>query len=127
MRSVSLVLFALALLLPAFALAEVMTANDIRSDIIGRTMYVATPLGGELPLNYHTSGQLEGTGRALGFAAFGKPTDTGKWWIKDNKLCQQFQTWYQGNTNCYSLERAGEDRVRWTRDNGQKGTARIGD
>src|SRR5262249_41474960 len=123
MRSVSFVIFAAALLLPALALAEVMTANDIRSDIIGRTMYVATPLGGELPLNYRTSGQLEGTGRALGFAAFGKPTDTGKWWIKDNKLCQQFQTWYQGNTNCYILERAGADRVRWTRDNGQKGTA----
>jgi hypothetical protein len=127
MRSVSFVIFAAALLLPAFAMAEVMTASDIRSDIIGRTMYVATPLGGELPLSYHISGQLEGTGRALGFAAFGKPSDTGKWWIKDNKLCQQFQTWYQGNPNCYSLERAGTDHVRWTRDNGQKGVARIGD
>jgi hypothetical protein len=127
MRPLSITILAAALLSPALAQADTMSGSEIRNDIIGRTMYVATPLGGELPLSYHSSGQLEGTGRALGFAAFGKPSDTGKWWIRNDKLCQQFQTWYQGNTNCYTLERADADHVRFTRDNGQKGTARIGD
>jgi hypothetical protein len=127
MRSLSIIIFTASLLLPLTALAEAMSGNDIRSDIIGRTIYIATPLGGELPLNYHSSGQVDGSGRALGFAAFGKPADTGKWWIKDDRLCQQFETWYKGAPNCYRLERTAPDRIRWTRDNGQKGLARIGE
>jgi hypothetical protein len=127
MKPLSIIMLSVTMLCPALASAEVMDGKDIRSDIIGRTIYIATPLGGELPLSYHSSGQLEGTGRALGFAAFGKPSDTGKWWIKDDKLCQRFETWYQGNVNCYRLEHTGADRIRWTRDNGQKGVARIGD
>ncbi len=70
MRPLSIIVLAITLLLPTLAEADAMSERDIRSDIIGRTMYVATPLGGELPINYHSSGQMEGTGRALGFAAF---------------------------------------------------------
>ncbi len=127
MRPLSIIIFTIVLFAPAFVLADAMSASDIRSDIIGRTMYVATPLGGELPLTYRNSGRVDGSGRALGFAAFGKPADTGKWWIENDRLCQQFETWYRGTPNCYRLERTGPDHVRWTRDNGQKGLARIGD
>jgi hypothetical protein len=120
-------LFTAALLMPAIAFAGNMGEKDIRSDIIGGTVYVATPLGGELPLNYHTSGQVDGAGKAIGLGRFVKSSDSGKWWIKDDRLCQQFQTWFDGAPVCFELERTGDHRVRWTRDNGRKGMARIGE
>jgi hypothetical protein len=117
----------LAALLPATAHAESLTDSDIRKDIIGRTIYLAAPLGGEMPLTYHTSGAVDGNGQAVGLGRFIKPSDVGKWWIKSDRLCQQFKTWYDGAPMCFELERDGAGKVKWTRDNGQTGVARIGD
>lgn len=117
----------LAALLPATAHAESLTDSDIRKDIIGRTIYLAAPLGGEMPLTYHTSGAVDGNGQAVGLGRFIKPSDVGRWWIKSDRLCQQFKTWYDGAPMCFELERDGAGKVKWTRDNGQTGVARIGD
>jgi hypothetical protein len=117
----------LAALLPATAHAESLTDSDIRKDIIGRTIYLAAPLGGEMPLTYHASGAVDGNGQAVGLGRFIKPSDVGRWWIKSDRLCQQFKTWYDGAPMCFELERDGADKVKWTRDNGQTGVARIGD
>ena len=83
--------------------------------------------GGEMPLTYHKSGTVDGNGQAVGLGKFIKPNDVGKWWIKSNQLCQQFKTWYDGAPMCFVLERDSADKVKWTRDNGQTGVARIGD
>jgi len=120
-------LASMILLLPSALRAEGLAENDIRRDIIGRTIYLATPLGGELPLNYHTSGEVDGSGKAIGLGRYFKPSDTGKWWIQSNQLCQKFQTWYKGAPMCFQLERAGPGKVKWTRDNGETGVARIGE
>jgi hypothetical protein len=45
-----LVFCAALLALPAYASS--FSANEIRSNIIGHTIYLATPFGGEFPLNY---------------------------------------------------------------------------
>jgi hypothetical protein len=126
MRHLSAAVAAIAIVAPTTAMADNLKANDIRSDIIGRTIYLSTPLGGELPLSYHTSGEVEGSGQAIGLGRFFKPTDTGKWWINSDRLCQKFKTWYDGSPMCFELERAGADKVKWTRDNGETGVARIG-
>jgi len=99
---------------------------DIRSQIIGKTIYLAAPMGGEFPLNYHTSGEVDGSGKALGLGKFIQPTDRGHWWIQSDKLCQQFKVWYDGSKMCFDLTQAGENKVKWVRDNGESGTARIG-
>ncbi|WP_438750099.1 hypothetical protein [Pararhizobium sp. O133] len=99
---------------------------DIRNQIIGRTIYLAAPMGGEFPLNYHTSGVVDGSGKALGLGKFIQPTDRGHWWIQSNKLCQQFEVWYDGSKMCFDLTDAGENKVKWVRDNGETGIARIG-
>jgi hypothetical protein len=110
----------------AFA-SQRFTAAEIASDIIGKRIYLAVPMGGEFPLNYRTNGQVDGTGEALGLGRFAKPNDTGRWWIDGDRLCQQFTTWYKGNPMCFELERIDDGKLKWTRDNGQTGTARIGD
>ncbi|MGE6740903.1 hypothetical protein ACQKGC_11565 [Allorhizobium pseudoryzae] len=111
---------------PASANQERISASDIRSDIIGKRIYLAAPLGGEFPLNYRTSGVVDGNGEALGLGRFVKPNDTGKWWIRGDRLCQQFTTWYKGAPMCFELYRTGDKTLKWIRDNGQTGTARIG-
>lgn len=101
-------------------------SSDIRQDIIGKRVYLATPMGGEFPLNYRKNGVVDGDGEALGLGRFVKPNDTGKWWIKDDQLCQRFTTWYKGAPMCFELYKTGDKNLNWIRDNGQKGTARIG-
>ncbi|CZT34278.1 hypothetical protein [Rhizobium sp. 9140] len=108
------------------AFAAGMTEADIRDKIIGRTIYLEAPMGGEFPLNYRTSGVVDGDGKALGIGKLIQPSDTGKWWIADDKLCQQFNTWYKGAKMCFDLTATGADKVKWVRDNGESGMARIG-
>ncbi|OLP45385.1 hypothetical protein [Rhizobium oryziradicis] len=102
------------------------TSQDIRQSIVGKRIYLATPMGGEFPLNYRKNGVVDGDGEALGLGRFVKPNDTGKWWIKDDQLCQRFTTWYKGTPMCFELYKNGDKSLNWIRNNGQKGTARIG-
>ncbi len=115
------------LLTPIAASAEMMGADDIRKVIVGRTIYLAAPLGGEFPLNYRTSGVVDGDGKALGLGRFIQPQDRGKWWIEGDKLCQQFTKWYKGSPMCFTLTRTGPKKLKWVRNNGETGMARIGD
>jgi hypothetical protein len=101
-------------------------ANDIRDDIIGKRVFLSVPFGGEFPLNYRSDGKVDGSGEALGLGRFVKPEDRGRWWIEADRLCQQFETWYDGEPMCFELYRLDAKRLRWIRNNGQTGTARIG-
>ncbi|MFD1745413.1 hypothetical protein ACFSE1_08080 [Rhizobium helianthi] len=111
----------------AQAAEEAYSASEIQKMIIGKRVYLATPLGGEFPLNYRKSGVVDGSGEAIGLGRFAKPNDSGKWWINGDRLCQQFKTWYKGAPMCFELYKTGSNTLRWIRDNGQKGTARIGE
>lgn len=101
-------------------------ATEIKQSIIGKRIYLAVPFGGEFPLNYRMDGRVDGTGEALGLGRFAKPNDTGRWWIDSDRLCQKFTSWYKGEPMCFELERIDDRRLKWTRNNGQTGTARIG-
>lgn len=102
------------------------SGGDIRQEIVGYRVYLAAPMGGEFPLNYRANGRVDGDGEALGLGRLARPKDTGKWWVDGDRLCQQFTTWYKGAPMCFELYRTGENRLKWIRDNGQNGTARVG-
>ncbi|MDI7862629.1 hypothetical protein MRS76_11720 [Rhizobiaceae bacterium n13] len=110
----------------AYASSERFTEQDIRNSIVGKRVFLAVPFGGEFPLNYRTSGELDGSGEALGLGRYMKPRDRGRWWIDADRLCQKFETWYDGQPMCFEIYRIDPKRVQWIRNNGQKGTARIG-
>ena len=107
--------------------ADALLEADIRREIIGRTIYLAAPLGGEFPLTYRPSGVVDGDGTAVGLGKFIKPDDNGRWWIEADRLCQQFTVWYKGAAMCFELTKVGVDRVKWLRDYGESGIARIGE
>lgn len=111
---------------PARAEAALMTDKEIRQTVRGKRIYLQTPLGGEFPLYYKADGTVDGSGEALGLGRFMAPKDQGKWWIKSNRLCQQWQEWYDGKPHCFELARVNETMLYWKRDDGLEGEARIG-
>lgn len=105
--------------------ARQLSGAEIQNAVGGKRIYLATPLGGEFPLNYRSNGQVDGDGRASGLGRFAAPTDTGRWWIAGDRLCQQWQEWYDGRQFCFTLSQESDSRLRWIRDDGLSGRARI--
>jgi hypothetical protein len=97
----------------------------IRKLISGKRIYLAAPLGGEFPLFYQPDGRVDGTGEALGIGRLIRPTDSGRWWIAGDRMCQRWQTWYDGRTICFTLYNMGGGKLRWNQDNGDTGIARL--
>ena len=111
---------------PAAADTRAKSGRAIQSAVNGKRIYLQTPLGGEFPLYYRRDGVVDGSGEALGLGRFMAPKDSGKWWIADNRLCQQWQEWYDGKRQCFVLQRTGDTTLYWKRDDGLEGEARIG-
>jgi hypothetical protein len=122
----TLALASLLAVAPAIAHADLMTGPEIREAVAGKRIFLATPLGGEFPLFYATNGRVDGSGEAVGLGRWLKPTDSGRWWVDGNRLCQQWQSWYDGKSFCFTLRGAGPNRLAWTRDDGYSGVARVG-
>ena len=116
---------AVTAMMTASAQAELLSSEAIRKLVVGKTFYLAAPLGGEFPLKYSADGTVNGDGTAVGLGRFLATKETGRWFIKDTLLCQQFKTWYSGERICFTLESLGADKYRWVRDNGESGIARL--
>ena len=110
--------------LQGHAAASQLSGDEIRQTIGGKTVELNTRWGG-FPLTYSRGGAVTGDGRGLGLGRFFSPKETGKWWVSGNQLCQQFPTWYDGRRFCFTLIRSGENTLRWQRDDGRSGTARV--
>ena len=118
-----------ALLTPFAAMpagAETLSGQAIAELVKGKRVYLATPFGGEFPLHYKPNGQVTGDGTALGLGKYFAPRETGRWFVRENQLCQQFPTWYKGKVSCFSLQKTGDTTLRWRRDDGYSGRARVG-
>ena len=127
-RAISISGAALAILLAAAGVARAeWLDNDgaVRSLIAGKRVYLAVPLGGEFPLHYRDSGTVTGDGSSFGLGRYLAPRETGQWWVRGGQLCQRFPTWYDGEVHCFRLRVTGESRLRWRRDDGYSGRARI--
>jgi hypothetical protein len=98
----------------------------LKEAVSGKRIYLSVPLGGELPLFYRADGRVDGTGEAAGLGRFLKPTDSGRWWVEGERLCQQWETWYKGRVFCFTVKKLPENRIAWARDDGESGIARIG-
>ena len=137
-RHVVIALGALAAMAATIALTTAAFANEstggprklggaeIRQKVTGNRIYLAAPLGGEFPLFYRADGRVDGSGEALGIGRWIRPTDTGRWWVNGDRLCQRWQVWYDGKTMCFTLTDLGSGKLRWVQDNGDTGVARLG-
>lgn len=112
-------------LLASPAAAEALSGDKLKSFISGKRVYLAVPLGGEIPLNYRPGGTVDGSGEAAGLGRYMTPKDRGRWWVSGNRLCQKWQQWYDGRTFCFTVTKLAENRIRWVRDDGKSGVARL--
>lgn len=116
----------LVLAVPAAqAAGETLSGSTLKSFISGKRIYLQVPLGGELPLTYRTDGRVDGTGEAAGLGRYMTPKDSGRWWVTGDKLCQKWQEWYDGKTFCFTVTKINDSRIRWLRDDGRSGVARV--
>ena len=93
--------------------------------VIGGKRVTLFAMGIQFPLVYNANGNVSGDGSAVGLSRYFNPTETGTWWVNGDRLCQKFPTWYDGKTWCFDLESAGNNRLRWRRDDGFSGKALI--
>lgn len=124
-KALALSILIAAAAMPTQALSEQLHGASITDTVGGKRVYLATPFGGEFPLYYKTNGQVTGDGTALGLGRYFAPRETGRWFVRGNQLCQQFPTWYRGKVSCFTLRKTGETTLRWRRDDGYSGRARI--
>lgn len=119
---------AMALSLPAAVRAEPveLKGDGLRQAVSGKTVFLRIS-GFELPISYSANGRMSGKMGAVAasFARGDGAQDRGKWWVEGDRLCQQWSSWMDGKTYCYRLTVAGAT-VRWVRNDGRSGTARIG-
>lgn len=115
-------------LLTTAALAEPLelAGEELRKAISGKTVFLNIS-GFELPIQYAPNGRMSGrmSTVAASFSRGDGSQDRGKWWVSGAQLCQQWSSWMEGKAYCYRLTREGS-RVRWVRNDGRSGTARIG-
>lgn len=104
--------------------ARMLSGDEIRSLITGRTIALNTPVGA-LPLKYDASGSVTGDLTGLSVARLFAPSESGKWWIAGNSMCQQWPTWYDGRRFCFRIEQLEGRSIRWLRDDGEVGTAMV--
>jgi hypothetical protein len=104
----------------------VIRGDKLREAVSGKTVYLMTPIGAEIPIRYKPNGTIQGSISA-GLAALGGESvskDTGRWWVVREQICQQWNNWSDRRSHCYKFRIAGV-RVQWQRNDGQTGTARI--
>jgi hypothetical protein len=115
-------------LLATTSLAEPaqLAGDELRQAVSGKTVYLNIA-GFELPISYAANGRMSGrmSTVAASFSRGDGAQDRGKWWVAGDQLCQQWTSWMDGKTYCYRLTRDGST-VRWVRNDGRSGTARIG-
>ena len=118
--------FALALGAALAAEPASLSDDELREAISGKTVYLNIS-GFELPIRYAASGRMSGkmSTIAASLARGDGSSDTGKWWVEKDQLCQRWSSWMDGKIYCYKLTRNGS-AVRWVRNDGHSGTARIG-
>ncbi len=104
-----------------------LTGDQLRKAISGKTVFLKVS-GFELPIKYAANGRMSGkmSTVAASLARGDGSADSGKWWVENDQLCQKWTAWMDGKAYCYKLTQQGKTSVRWVRNDGRSGTARIG-
>jgi len=104
---------------------NLLSGSLINKIVKGKRIYIEVPFGGEMPLYYRADGYVDGSGEAVGLGRYLAPTDSGRWWVEENRLCQQWTRWYNGRVFCFTLQALANDQLYWRRDDGEEGKARV--
>ncbi len=108
-----------------FAQAQQLAGQALHKAVAGKTVYIATPLG-EVPIRYSRSGRVSSRTELALLDGESTAADRGRWWVSESRLCLRWRNWMGGKTHCFTMRRLSPTVVRWRRDDGKSGTARLG-
>ena len=100
-----------------------LSGQEIRDLVAGATVEINTPLGTRLPVRYRLDGEVTGHARQLALF-LGATSDSGRWWIAEDRLCHQWNHWFNAEPQCLRLAQEGR-RIRWWNQHGNSGTAIV--
>ncbi len=109
----------------AYAGEEALSGPALQNAVSGRTVYINTPMG-EVPIRYSKSGHVSGYTELAVLEGESTTRDRGRWWVSENKLCIRWQNWMSGATHCFTMHKVNATMVRWRREDGKSGFARLG-
>lgn len=111
-----------AISIPAQAQMRKLGNAELKREIPGRVVYLNT-LVGAVPIRYLPDGSMVAQSKKIA-PYMGRSRDTGRWWVNRGRLCQKWRNWLQGKMHCFTIRRRGRF-VRWVRNDGETGTARL--
>lgn len=106
----------------AGAEAAPLVGAELKEAISGRTVMMSMSLG-SMPITYRPNGTMKASSYAVGVVT-GVSTDTGRWWVSGNNLCQRWNKWFDGQQFCHAMSKAGS-KLLWVRDDGLSGSAKV--
>ena len=121
----TLIAFLLAVAPFSIAQAQQLAADDIQNAVAGKTVFIDTPLG-EVPIRYAKNGSVSARSELALLDGESTAVDHGRWWVSESKLCLQWRNWQGGKAHCFTMHRLSPTVVRWRRDDGKSGIARLG-
>jgi hypothetical protein len=124
-RKILTLLLAAAPLTFAYAGDVSLSGAALESAVSGRTVFIDTPMG-EVPIRYAKNGSVHGQTELALLDGESTAVDRGKWWVADDKLCVRWRNWMNGQTHCFTMHRVGPVHIRWRREDGKSGIARLG-
>ena len=125
MRKILPLLLAAAPFTLAHAAEDALSGAALQNAVAGRTVYINTPMG-EVPIRYSKNGSVSGYTELAVLDGESTTQDRGRWWVAENKLCLRWQNWMSGATHCFTMHRVSPTVVRWRREDGKSGFARLG-
>jgi hypothetical protein len=105
------------------AAAVAVTGPEMETLLSGATVEMDTPLGPKITVRYVAGGRLSGNAAELS-SYLGAPTDSGRWWVEGNRLCNKWMKWFEAEVQCLDLKREGQ-KIVWQNQTGTRGTATI--
>lgn len=89
------------------AQAEPLTGEQIRQQVSGARITGINDVGTPYSVWLKRGGTLQGVQGKLG-----QFDDHGRWWVKDDKLCVQWELWLFAKPTCYGVELEGDQITR---------------
>lgn len=80
------------------ALADPLTAADIETTLPGAVTSGVNAYGNPYTVRFLEGGRIEGVA-----GASDEYRDGGSWWLEGDALCRRWDTWLEGQTNCFSV------------------------
>lgn len=108
---------------PLAAGETMLSGEAIKTTLGGSLLALDTPIGTTVSVRINHDGLMSGEAGALG-PVLGAPTDHGRWWVEDSKVCFKWFRWFDAEARCATISLEG-NRFTWRRDDGDTGTGTI--